>query len=44
MPPFGELESIMRSEPIDFIGTDYSVGDRRLEEKILPLARSGRSA
>jgi len=38
MPPFGELESVMRSEPIDFIGTDYSVGDRRLEEKILPLA------
>ena len=29
----------MRNEPIDFIGTDYSVGDRRLEEKILPLAQ-----
>jgi len=39
MPPFGDLESIMRNEPIDFIGTDYSVGDRRLEEKILPLAQ-----
>jgi aryl-alcohol dehydrogenase-like predicted oxidoreductase len=39
MPAFGELESIMRNEPIDFIGTDYSVGDRRLEEKILPLAQ-----
>ena len=39
MPPFGELESIMRNEPIDFVGTDYSVGDRRVEEKILPLAQ-----
>jgi diketogulonate reductase-like aldo/keto reductase len=39
MPPFGDLESIMRNEQIDFIGTDYSVGDRRLEEKILPLAQ-----
>jgi hypothetical protein len=28
----------MRNEPIDFIGTDYSAGDRRLEETILPLA------
>jgi hypothetical protein len=29
----------MRNEPIDFIGVDYSVGDRRVEEKILPLAQ-----
>jgi hypothetical protein len=39
MPPFGPLESIMRNEQIDFIGTDYSVGDRRLEQTILPLAQ-----
>jgi aryl-alcohol dehydrogenase-like predicted oxidoreductase len=39
MPPFGQLESVMRNEQIDFIGTDYSAGDRRLEEKILPLAQ-----
>jgi hypothetical protein len=39
MPTFGPLESIMRNEPIDFIGTDYSVGDRRLEETLLPLAQ-----
>jgi aryl-alcohol dehydrogenase-like predicted oxidoreductase len=39
MPPFGDLESAMRNEPIDFIGTDYSAGDRRLEETILPLAQ-----
>ena len=38
MPTFGPLESIMRNEPIDFIGTDYSAGDRRLEETLLPLA------
>jgi aryl-alcohol dehydrogenase-like predicted oxidoreductase len=38
MPTFGPLESIMRNEPIDFVGTDYSVGDRRAEETILPLA------
>ena len=39
MPTFGPLESIMRSGEIDFIGTDYSVGDRRLEETLLPLAQ-----
>jgi aryl-alcohol dehydrogenase-like predicted oxidoreductase len=39
MPAFGPLESVMSSEPIDFVGTDYSVGDRRVEEKILPLAQ-----
>jgi hypothetical protein len=37
-PATARLEAIMRNESIDFIGTDYSVGDRRLEEKILPLA------
>ena len=37
--PFGDLESIMRDEPIDFVGTDYNVADRRVEEKILPLAQ-----
>jgi aryl-alcohol dehydrogenase-like predicted oxidoreductase len=35
---FPELESVMRNEPIDFIGVNYDVGDRRAEEKILPLA------
>jgi aryl-alcohol dehydrogenase-like predicted oxidoreductase len=38
-PPFGPLEAMMRDEQIDFIGTDYSLGDRRLEETILPLAQ-----
>jgi aryl-alcohol dehydrogenase-like predicted oxidoreductase len=44
MPPFGELESIMRNEQIDFVGTDYSVGDRRVEETILPLAQERKIA
>jgi aryl-alcohol dehydrogenase-like predicted oxidoreductase len=44
MPPFGELEAVMRNEQIDFIGTDYSVGDRRVEETILPLARERKIA
>lgn len=38
-PATARLESIMRNEQIDFIGVDYSVGDRRIEETILPLAR-----
>jgi diketogulonate reductase-like aldo/keto reductase len=36
--PFARLESIMRNEPIDFVGTDYSAGWRSVEERILPLA------
>ena len=38
-PAFASLESIMRNEPIDFVGTDYSAGWRGVEERILPLAR-----
>ncbi len=38
-PPFGALESAMRNEHIDFIGTDYNLGDRRIEDTILPLAQ-----
>jgi aryl-alcohol dehydrogenase-like predicted oxidoreductase len=37
-PATSRLEALMRNEQIDFIGTDYHLGDRRLEEKILPLA------
>lgn len=43
-PPFRELESVMRNEEIDFVGTDYSVGDRRAEETILPLAQERKIA
>lgn len=35
---YPELESIMRNEPIDFIGVDYAVDNRNVEERILPLA------
>ena len=37
-PAFGPLETVMRNEQLDFVATDYSVGDRRVEETILPLA------
>jgi aryl-alcohol dehydrogenase-like predicted oxidoreductase len=33
------LEAIMRNEPIDFIGVDYAIDNRNVEEKILPLAQ-----
>ena len=34
-----QLEAIMRSEPIDFIGVDYDVSNRHVENTILPLAQ-----
>jgi aryl-alcohol dehydrogenase-like predicted oxidoreductase len=36
---YAKLESIMRNEPIDFIGVDYAVDNRGVEQTILPLAR-----
>ena len=33
-----QLEALMRNEPIDFIGVDYDVGNRFVEDNILPLA------
>lgn len=33
------LISIMRNEPIDFIGVDYAVDGREVEDTILPLAQ-----
>ena len=35
---FARIERAMRDEQIDFVGTDYMVGWRGVEEKILPLA------
>ncbi|HUF28484.1 MAG TPA: aldo/keto reductase [Gemmatimonadaceae bacterium] len=35
---YGALESIMRNEPIDFIGIDYAIDNRTVEQTILPLA------
>jgi aryl-alcohol dehydrogenase-like predicted oxidoreductase len=34
-----QVEAIMRNEPIDFIGVDYDVSNRKVEDTILPLAR-----
>lgn len=33
-----ELEAVMRNEPLDFIGVDFDIGNRFVEERILPLA------
>src|SRR5688500_3011578 len=33
-----QLEAIMRNEPIDFIGVDYDLSNRHVEDTILPLA------
>jgi aryl-alcohol dehydrogenase-like predicted oxidoreductase len=35
---YQELERIMRNEPLDFIGIDYAIDNRSVEERILPLA------
>jgi diketogulonate reductase-like aldo/keto reductase len=34
-----QLEALMRSEPIDFIGVDYDVSNRHVEDRVLPLAQ-----
>jgi aryl-alcohol dehydrogenase-like predicted oxidoreductase len=34
-----QLEAIMRNEPIDFIGVDYDLSNRHVEDTILPLAQ-----
>jgi aryl-alcohol dehydrogenase-like predicted oxidoreductase len=38
-PPTAKLEEALRTHQIDFIATDYSVADRRVEQVILPLAQ-----
>ena len=35
---FGELESIMRAEKLDFVQLNYSLDDRAAETRLLPLA------
>jgi diketogulonate reductase-like aldo/keto reductase len=35
---YSELLNCMRNERIDFIGVDYSIEDREVEKRILPLA------
>jgi aryl-alcohol dehydrogenase-like predicted oxidoreductase len=34
-----QLETLMRDEPIDFVGVDYDAGNRHVEGTILPLAQ-----
>src|SRR5439155_33905 len=35
----GEVERIMRAQPLDFVQVTYNVLDRQVEDRILPLAR-----
>ena len=37
-PQYPELIEVMRREPLDFIGIDYAIDNRAVEETILPLA------
>jgi aryl-alcohol dehydrogenase-like predicted oxidoreductase len=39
---YDELERVMRTTPIDFIGVDYAVDNRVVEQRILPLAQDRR--
>lgn len=41
---YAQLETFMRNEPMDFIGIDYAVDNRGVEEKILPLAKEKKIA
>lgn len=36
---YGELQTVMRNEPLDFIGIDYAIDNREVEATILPLAQ-----
>lgn len=37
-PQYPQLIEVMRREPLDFIGIDYAIDNRAVEETILPLA------
>ena len=41
-PAYPRLVEAMRNEPIDFIGVDYALDNRDVEETILPLAQERR--
>lgn len=36
---YAQLMTIMRNEPLDFIGIDYAIDNRDVEQEILPLAQ-----
>lgn len=38
-PQYEELVKVMRAEPLDFIGIDYAIDNRVMEETVLPLAQ-----
>jgi aryl-alcohol dehydrogenase-like predicted oxidoreductase len=40
----GELERVMRGEPLDFVQLNYSLAEREAERRLLPLARDRRIA
>ncbi len=35
---YGELEQVLRSEPLDFVQVNYSLAERDAERRVLPLA------
>jgi aryl-alcohol dehydrogenase-like predicted oxidoreductase len=41
---YDELVAIMKNEPLDFIGIDYAIDGRKVEETILPLAQEKKIA
>ena len=41
---YPQLERVMREEPLDFIGIDYALDNRDVEETILPLAEERKIA
>jgi aryl-alcohol dehydrogenase-like predicted oxidoreductase len=38
-PQYPAIVELMKSEPVDFIGVDYAIDNREVENTILPLAR-----
>ena len=40
----GDMEKIMRKEPLDFVQLSYNAVDREVEERLLPLARERKIA
>lgn len=36
---YGALEKVMQSAPLDFIGVDYAIDNRAMEQRIFPLAQ-----
>ena len=38
-PQYEELERLMRTEPLDFVGIDYAVDNLSAEETLLPIAQ-----